>query len=192
MTKMNEQMAMELLGLNPADDEETIREHIDSILFELKKDILSKYVVPSLLRKKEAQLEDLIAAEATILKLPNEESTARVPERWETLPQDRIEFLEQYEQHISALKLELMQCTSLFAVKSVMYRIILSQEYYMALFKMLFNEYAEALPEEVKSREIIDTGKLLQALKTNQVDNKIVWAIEREITRIDRITRLSA
>jgi hypothetical protein len=57
---------------------------------------------------------------------------------------------------------------------------------------MLFNEYAEALPEEVKSREIIDTGKLLQALKTNQVDNKIVWAIEREITRIDRITRLSA
>jgi len=86
----------------------------------------------------------------------------------------------------------LMQCTSLFAVKSVMYRIILSQEYYMALFKMLFNEYAEALPEEVKSREIIDTGKLLQALKTNQVDNKIVWAIEREITRIDRITRLSA
>jgi len=189
---MTEQMAMELLGLNPSDDEETIREHVESILFDVKKDILSKYVVPSLLRKKEAQLDDLIAAECKALKLPDNESADGVSERWETLPQDRIDFLEQYEQHISALKLQLMQCNSLLAAKGVMTHLILSQEYYMVLFKMFFNEYAEALPEEVNSRETIDTGKLLHALKTDQLDNKIVWAIEREITRIDRITRLSA
>lgn len=183
---------MELLGLNPADDNETIREQVESILFDVKKDILSKYVVPSLLRKKETQLNDLIAAESAALKLPDDASTDGISERWETLPKDRIEFLEQYEQHISALKLQLMQCNSLRAVKDVMHRLILSQEYYMALFKILFNEYAEALPEEVNSREIIDTGKLLHALKTDQLDNKTVWAIEREIARIDRITRLSA
>jgi hypothetical protein len=43
------------------------------------------------------------------------------------------------------------------------------------------------LPEEVNSREMLDTGKLLVALKNDQVDNKMSWAIEREISRIKKI-----
>jgi hypothetical protein len=34
---------------------------------------------------------------------------------------------------------------------------------------------------------MIATGKLLIALKNNQVDNKLSWAIEREISRIKKI-----
>lgn len=187
---MTKQMAMELLGLGPADDQESIREQIESLLFEFKKELLSKYMVPSLLRKKEAQLDAFIQAESAVDTAVLTEAQAVEPEQWKALPAHRIEFLEQYEQHLSGLKLQLMQCNSFSALKIVMHQLILSQEYYMALFKMLFNEYAEALPEEVNSREIIDTGKLLQALKSETIDNKTAWAIEREITRIDRISRL--
>jgi hypothetical protein len=57
----------------------------------------------------------------------------------------------------------------------------------MQLFIDVFSEYSEALPEEVNSREIIDTGKLLLALKQKQIDNKMSWAIEREISRIKKL-----
>lgn len=61
------------------------------------------------------------------------------------------------------------------------------QENYMHRFLFLFKEYSEALPEEVNSREMLDTGKLLLALKNDQVDNKMSWGIEREISRIKKI-----
>jgi hypothetical protein len=185
-------MAMELLGLNPTDDEETIREHLELQLFEFKKELLGKYMVPALLRKKEAQLNALIQAESVAAPALLSQEQATESESWSDLPTNRIQFLEHYEQHLSALKLRIMECTSFAGLKSIMNRMIVSQEYYMVLFKMLFNEYAEALPEEVNSREIIDTGKLLQVLKTGDIDNKTAWAIEREITRIDRISRFSA
>jgi hypothetical protein len=60
----------------------------------------------------------------------------------------------------------------------------------MLRFTEFFSEYSEALPEEVNSREIIDTGKLLLTLKQNQIDNKMSWAIEREISRIKKIRAL--
>lgn len=189
---MTKQMAMELLGLGPADDQESIREQIESLLFEFKKELLSKYMVPSLLRKKEAQLDAFIQAETVAVEALHTGGQLIELEQWKALPGNRIEFLEHYEQHLSNLKLHIMNCNSFSALKVVMNQLIVAQEYYMALFKMLFNEYAEALPEEVNSREIIDTGKLLQVLKSGTIDNNTAWAIEREITRIDRISRLSA
>jgi hypothetical protein len=188
---MTMQMAMELLGLNPSDDKETIREQIELLLFDFKKEILSKYMVPTLLRKKQEPLNTLIHAESLAAPLSLEEACEEKPKEWNSLPANRIEFLENYEQHLSELKLQLTQTNSFAALKPIMNALILAQEYYMALFKMLFNEYAEALPEEVNSREMIDTGKLLQALKSGPIDNKIAWAIERELTRIDRISRLT-
>lgn len=188
---MTMQMAMELLGLNPSDDEETIREQLELLLFDFKKEILSKYMVPTLLRKKEGQLDAFIRAESLTTQVARKAHNDEKAEEWNSLPADRIEFLERYEQHLSELKLQLTQTNSFAALKPIMKALILAQEYYMALFKMLFNEYAEALPEEVNSREIIDTGKLLQALKSGLIDNKMVWAIERELTRIDRISRLN-
>lgn len=186
--RITKQKAMEMLGLNFADDREAIEEKLDAMRFALKNEILQKYMVPSLLRKKEPLLQSYAEAEASI-QAASEEPIER-PEQWKSLPENRITFLEEYEIKLSELKLRIMQATSFAELNAVMEVLILTQEYYMALFKLLFSEFSEALPEEVNSREMIDTGKLLQSLKSGQIDNKTVWAIEREITRIDRIARL--
>jgi hypothetical protein len=65
------------------------------------------------------------------------------------------------------------------------------QEAYMELFKEQFNEYSEALPEEVNTRDMIDTGVLLQGLKAGDLHAHMIWNIERELARISKIQKLS-
>jgi len=182
---------MELLGLNSDADHESVVERLEEMRFAAKNEVLQKYMVPMLLRKKEAQLDEWISAEIQMLgdELPEPSAT---PDTWKSLPNDRITFLEQYETRLSELKLRVMHSSSFADLKSIIDALVVTQEYYMALFKLLFNEFAEALPEEVNSREIIDTGKLLQVLRQGEIDNKTAWAIEREITRIDRIHGLKS
>lgn len=182
---------MELLGLNHDADRETVAERLEEMRFAMKNEVLQKYMVPMLLRKKETQLEEWMSAEAHLMgdALP---APSAAPDAWQTLPNDRITFLEQYESRLSELKLRVMQSSSFAELKAIVDALVVTQEYYMALFKLLFNEFAEALPEEVNSREIIDTGKLLQVLRQGEIDNKTAWAIEREITRIDRIHGLKS
>jgi hypothetical protein len=95
--------------------------------------------------------------------------------------------LESYESALSNLKLAVMNSASFNHLSKTLNALIDLQENYMHRFLMLFKEYSEALPEEVNSREMLDTGKLLVALKNDQVDNKMSWAIEREISRIKKI-----
>ena len=60
-------------------------------------------------------------------------------DRWTSKPADRISFIEEYEAHISQLKLAAMQSATFAQLSKVAQVFILSQEYYMVLFKMLFN-----------------------------------------------------
>jgi hypothetical protein len=98
--------------------------------------------------------------------------------------------ISQYEEQISHLKLEVMNSRTFHQLHRVMKALVLAQEYYMVLFRMLFNEFSEALPEEVNTREMIDTGKLLLALKSGQLEERMIWDIEREIARIEKIQML--
>jgi hypothetical protein len=111
---------------------------------------------------------------------------------WNENPPNRIVLLEQYEKQISALKLALMESATFHQTHKVIQAFILTQEYYMVLFRILFNEFTEALPEEVNTREMIDTGKLLQALKSGDPDNRLTWEIEREIARIDKLRNIKS
>ena len=184
---MNREDALNIFRLNPNIDEESVLEALESDLFETKKDILLKYMVPVLLQKKQRELQDKVVAEHVLHPSAVDQSA---PPIWNNAYQDRIAFLEDYEAKMSELKTSLMQARSYRVVFPIVQRIILTQEYYMVLFRILFNEFSEALPEEVNSREIIDTGKLLLALKNEPLTESITWSIEREIGRIDRIRAL--
>ena len=184
---MNRQDALNIFKLNHDVEEDWLMEAMENDLFELKNDILQKYMVPVLLQKKLRELQDKVLAEHLLRPATN---GAPAPDIWHSPYDDRISFLEDYERKMSELKTALMQALSFRIVFPIVQRIILTQEYYMVLFRLLFNEFSEALPEEVNSREIIDTGKLLLALKNNQLDESTTWAIEREIGRIDRIRAL--
>jgi hypothetical protein len=184
-SESTKQKAMALMGIESSHDfEEFVNRHEEK-LFEWKQDVLQKYMVPSLLRSKAKTLSQLIAAEQT-LSLTQGELNA--PAEISKLDNSgKIELLESYESGLSELKLRIMNCSSFQKLEAVLSALIEWQECYMQLFIDVFSEYSEALPEEVNSREIIDTGKLLLALKQKQIDNKMSWAIEREISRIKKL-----
>ncbi len=175
-------------GVTGTDDLQDVRTAIEEKLFALKNDILQKYMVPTLLTKKMQNLQYLTLAEYVLLD--GEIKQAETQELWSASPANRIDFIEQYESHISVLKLTLMNCTSFHQLMKIVQSFIITQDYYMVLFRMLFNEFSEALPEEVNTREIIDTGKLLLALKKEELDEKQTWEIELELARIDKIQKL--
>jgi hypothetical protein len=186
---MERSEALHHFGLTTAASAEDIEQAIEEKLFALKNEILQKYMVPVLLSKKLQQIQGFMIAEYVL----NSALTANLesaPPVWSDNPNDRIILLEQYEKQISILKLALMESKTFHQIHRIIQSFIISQEYYMVLFRILFNEFAEALPEEVNTREMIDTGKLLQALKAGEPDNRLTWEIEKEIARIDKLRSL--
>ena len=184
---MDKIQACQLFGLAESATQEEIETVTEEKLFHYKNEVLQKYMVPALLKNKLQTLQELALAESL---LRNTGPQNAVAEAWTSDPADRISFIEEYEEHTSHLKLATTQSNSFGQLHSVIRTFIVSQEYYMVLFKMLFSEFSEALPEEVNTRQIIDTGKLLLALKSGTLDNKQTWEIELEITRIDKLQKL--
>jgi hypothetical protein len=183
--EITKQKAMALMGIESSHDFDEFENRHEEKLFEWKQDILQKYMVPSLLRSKQKIVGQLIAAEQA-LSITDANEPFQINEPILS-GSGKIDVLESYESELSSLKLQLMNSTSFKQLENVLSAIIDLQEKYMLRFTQLFHEFSEALPEEVNSREIIDTGKLLLALKQNQIDNKMGWAIEREISRIKKL-----
>jgi hypothetical protein len=183
--EITKQKAMALMGIESSHNFEEFENQHEQKLFEWKQELLQKYMVPSLIRSKLKLIGDLIRAEQIleIKKASGEYST----HSFQLSDVDRIGMLESYESALSQLKLVIMNAVSFQNLSLALNALIDLQENYMHRFLFLFKEYSEALPEEVNSREMLDTGKLLVALKNDQVDNKMSWAIEREISRIKKI-----
>lgn len=185
---MEKSDALNKYGLTDYSDPDEIRSKLDETLHSFKVEVLQKYMVPALLVKKIQLIQDHMLSEYLLLN--GEIITGNKINQWSDNPVDRVDFIEQYEKQISHLKLELMHCDSFHQLLQVVQAFIITQEYYMVIFRMLFNEFSEALPEEVNTRELIDTGKLLVALKKGELENKLTWEIELELARIDKIQRL--
>jgi len=176
---------MTLMGFESSHNRDDMHNLHEQKLFDWKQELLQKYMVPALLRNKLPLLEEIIAAEKKLV--PEIQSYEMAANNLSLPSLDRIAMLEQYEARISQLKLSIMQSNSFAGLRPIVQQLILLQEDYMHAFRTLFSSYSEALPEEVNSREMMDTGKLLHALKQGEPDNKMVWAIERELTRIKKI-----
>lgn len=180
--------AQKIFGLDNSASQESILETIESKLFTLKQEILQKYMVPSLLKYKLALLRQLSEAENLID--PGNSHAIDTQHPWTTQPDDRVDFLEQYEQRLSQIKLDVMNSQNFSTFTAATESLILCQEYFMVLFKLFFSDHYEALPEEVNTREIIDTGRLLVFIKNPDEKTDMSWAIEKELARIDKIQRL--
>lgn len=177
--------AMTLMGMDSSLNRDEMHEQREQIVFEWKQEVLQKYMVPALLRKKLPLLAEMISAEKLLLDESN--ATTTTNDNSPLQCENKIDLLEHYDTMLSELKLALTRCNTFSGLLPVMNALIRLQEDYMHGFRNLFGDYSEALPEEVNSREMIDTGKLLLALKQGEPDNKMVWAIERELTRIKKI-----
>ena len=186
---MNLEDAKNIFGISPELGSDEIRDVIEQKLFEHKNDVLQKYAVPTLLLKKLKLLTPLADAEEVILgKQSNSDFASHEltgPYFTQTL------FLEAYEMSISDVKLRIMNVPNFRLLCDATVELSDLQEIYMEMFKEQFNEYSEALPEEVNTRDIIDTGTLLQGLKAGELHAHMIWNIERELARISKIQKLS-
>lgn len=180
--------AQKIFGLDNTATPEFIVETIESKLFTLKQEVLQKFMVPSLLKNKLVILKQLSEAE-NLLDTENSHPVEN-QHSWTSQPADKVDFLEQYEQRLSQIKLDVMNSQNFSTFTAATESLILCQEYFMVLFKLFFSDHYEALPEEVNTREIIDTGQLLVHIKTPNEKKDFSWAIEKELARIDKIQRL--
>ncbi|HEY8404890.1 MAG TPA: hypothetical protein VIK71_09805 [Flavobacteriales bacterium] len=180
MTNVTE--AIKLLGLEEDADQEAVETAWEEKLFALKKEILPLLPVPSLVHKRIQQLAVWCALESPAAPALPAIDIASVH-----AADDVISFLEQYERQMSALKLHISNAATFRTLQSLLPIAIELQTTYMKKFKHFFSNYAEALPEEAKSREMIDTGRLLTALKNNNLTSEITWEIEKELARINKL-----
>jgi hypothetical protein len=173
-----------LLNISADGSAEQLQEVYETKLFDARNDILQKFAVPSLIRKKNKTLEALVQAENEAYT-----STHESPFSSSALA-DKIEFLERYEEKMSELRLALTSAGSFTKLSKIAASIALQQDYYMMLFTLYFSEHYRALPEEVNTRDMIDTGKLILHLKAGNPDDKMSWEIEKELARIQKIHQL--
>ncbi|MFN0032788.1 MAG: hypothetical protein ACKVOR_11565 [Flavobacteriales bacterium] len=184
-TAMDKESALQLIGAGVAATAEEIGDLIEQKLFEQKQDALQKYMVPTLLLKKTKQLEAWCDAE-TVLGFSaqiDDVAFATLTGRQST----QTIFLEAYEQALSEHKLRMMNAQSFAQLMHAINQMATLQELYMVRFRDQFNEYSEALPEEANSREALDTGTLLQGLKSGELSASMIYAIEKELARISKI-----
>jgi hypothetical protein len=173
-----------LLSLPSHSDPGEVQDAYDQKLFEARQDLLQKFAVPSLIRKKIKVLD-------AFCQLESVESTALSEAPFGTTTMtDKIEFLERYEEKMSVLKLAISTAPTFSALCAKANSLALQQDYYMVLFTLLFSEHYSALPEEVNTRDMIDTGKLILQLKAGNPDDKMAWEIEKELARISKIQQL--
>lgn len=163
---------------------ELLQEAYEQKLFDARQDLLQKFAVPSLIRKKIKSLEPFV-----MLEQPAGSTQTEAPFGSAAMS-NRIEFLEMYEKKMSELRLAIAQATSFAELCHVASSLALQQDYYMIIFAMHFSEHYKALPEEVNTRDMIDTGKLIMQLKAGNPDDKMAWEIEKELARIHKIHQL--
>jgi hypothetical protein len=164
-----------------ADD---LKEVYDQKLFDARQDLLQKFAVPSLLRKKIKLIEPFAQ-----LELASTEVIREAPFGSAAMA-DKIEFLEHYELKMSELRMALSSAKNFAELCKAAGSLALQQDYYMVLFTLFFSEHYSALPEEVNTRDMIDTGKLIVQLKAGNPDDKMAWEIEKELARIQKIHQL--
>lgn len=183
---MNNAEALKFLSLEADASREVVEGVLEEKLFTIKKEILNLIPVPSLVTKRMNQLSSWVEIEDFYFSPPSRMDGILLGDEL-AISTDAITFLETYEREISIEKLEIANVSTFIHLIDCLVRIIHLQECYMSGFKKFFSTYNEALPEEVKSREMIDTGKLLQALKNNAVNSEITWEVEKELGRINKL-----
>ncbi len=187
---MNFDEAIKFLSLESDADREVIVNALEEKLFAVKKEILTLIPVPSLVSKRMNQLDKWIEIEELYLSPASRPDGILLTNELETTT-DAISFLEVYEKEMSAEKLDIANAATFLFLNDRLTTTIYLQECYMDGFKKFFSNYNEALPEEAKSRDMIDTGKLLNALKNDNITSEITWEIEKELARIGKLPKVN-
>ncbi|MFM7725831.1 MAG: hypothetical protein ACKO7B_03955, partial [Flavobacteriales bacterium] len=102
--------AMTLMGMDSSLNRDEMHEQREQIVFEWKQEVLQKYMVPALLRKKLPLLAEMISAEKLLLDESN--ATTTTNDNSPLQCENKIDLLEHYDTMLSELKLALTRCNT--------------------------------------------------------------------------------
>ncbi len=177
--------ALEILQLPPQADSDEIEDALDDQLFAMRKEAMSKYVVPQLLNKLVRRADLLAECSEVMLGAP-----------WIPLPAvqfshlstaSEVAFFQDFEKRESELKLQLNSAKNAFQFKRALQAMQEHQRLYMIQFVAVFSKYKKDIESPTNSRDVIDTGKLLLLLKQGNNHEEIERMLAQELSRVSQL-----
>lgn len=161
---------------------------IDEMLFNLKNEVLQKMHVPQLLIKRKQQCEKIIEAQTALQMIENP-----IIPTFKNLNThfNPIDFLEEYEHLLSALKLSIFNAKYPQTLLAGIDACIELQQNYGRQFPVLFSEF-KRVETEIASQSVLETGILLRNLKSNSNIEETKNLIEKELARLYKLDNLGA
>lgn len=160
---------------------------MDERLFQIKNEVLQKIQVPSLLLKRKKECDKILEAlEALHMK----EDVAPPPFPEATLPTDAISFLENYESLLASAKLVVFNARNPQTLSVAIDFIIQLQQQYTASFGSIFNAFGPFESDSISVNSNFESGVVIRALKSNEVNDEIRQLILNEGSRIKKLLSL--
>lgn len=177
---MDRKEALQTLSLEEGFDAEALDDALDEQLFVIKKNVLAKYLAPTLLGKQlriVSALRDAysLLVQAAALPLSNAAYTSPFIDIDALIP-----FLETYEQQLSAAKLATQSACNTEQLHQGIVRLQQLQEAYMHHFLLLWP--GDNSISNVSSREALDTGVALRLLRAQS--GEVEAMLHKEAARI--------
>lgn len=177
--------ALEILQLTPQADADDIEDALDNQLFAMRKEAMTKYMVPQLLDKLVRRADLLAECSEVMLGAPWIPSPAA--ELSELSTENEIAFFQDFEKRESEMKLQLNSVKNAFQLKRALLAMQNHQRSYMNQFIAVFSGYKEELESPTNSREVLDTGKLLLLMKQGNGKEEVRQLIAKELSRVSQL-----
>jgi hypothetical protein len=177
--------ALEILQLPSHADADEIEDALDDQLFAMRKEAMTKYMVPQLLDKLVRRADLLAECSEVMLGAPWTPQTAVQFSDLNT--SDEIAFFQEFEKRESEMKLQLNSAKNALQLKRALQALQEHQRLYMKQFVAVFSRYKNELESPTNSREVLDTGKLLLLMKQGNHKEEIEYLLAKELSRVSQL-----
>jgi hypothetical protein len=160
---------------------------MDERLFQIKNEVLQKIQVPALLLKRKKECDKILEA---LEALHMREDITPPPFPSTVLPQEPINFLENYESLLASAKLVVFNARNPQTLSVAIDFIIQLQQQYTASFSSIFNAYGPFDSDSIPVNSVFESGVVIRALKSNEVNEEIRQLIFNEGARIKKLLSL--
>jgi hypothetical protein len=184
---MSPQEALQYFEIDPDYQQMELLDIMDERLFQIKNEVLQKIQVPALLLKRKKECDKILEA-LEALHMKEDITPPPFPEA--TLPTDPISFLENYESRLASAKLVVFNARNPQTLSEAVDFIIELQQQYNASFDSIFSAFGPFESDSISVNSNFESGVVIRALKSNEVNDEIRQLILNEGSRIKKLLSL--
>lgn len=182
---MTKAEAYEILLLPQSAEPDDVEDALDEQLFALRKEAMSKYMVPQLLDKLVRRADLLAECSEVVLGAPW--TPLPLPELSPLTESSGIAFLQDFEKRESEMKHRLNAAKNAFQLKQALQLMQTHQRQYMEQFARVFSAYKKEMEQSTNSRSVLDTGKLILLMRKGENEAEMSSMIAQELSRVSML-----